>query len=250
MSNRLFMLASAAVMLATLLLAAPSREARGQTASPSASGFAVLELFTSEGCSSCPAADRTLAALAEAYADRAVFPLSFHVDYWDRLGWRDPFSSATFSDRQRRYARTLSSHRVYTPQLVVNGQLDVVGSRAGTIRRWVDRALQGHAEASIAFEVKREGRRLRTHHRASGGPASARVVLLLTQDHASQHVPRGENAGRALTHVHVVRELRTAGRAAQVRWTLPDDVEPSSVELIALLQDPDSGHIHAAARAR
>ena len=87
---------------------------------------AVLELFTSEGCSSCPSADKLLPQLAK--LDSNIIPLSFHVDYWNRLGWEDPFSSSEYSERQRSYAKQLNLESVYTPQLVVNGEYELVGS--------------------------------------------------------------------------------------------------------------------------
>jgi len=100
---------------------------------PKASYFepvAVVELFTSEGCSSCPPADRILSRLtAETQRDhRRIYTLSFHVDYWDRLGWRDPYSSSANSDRQRQYAELMKLQSVYTPQMIVNGRIEFVGS--------------------------------------------------------------------------------------------------------------------------
>src|SRR5215472_2525698 len=89
------------------------------------SSFAVLELFTSEGCSSCPPADRLLPQLAN---DPNIIPLSFHVDYWDRLGWKDSFSNSEFSDRQKEYAKRFRLSSIYTPQLVVNGEFEMVGT--------------------------------------------------------------------------------------------------------------------------
>src|SRR5689334_14081460 len=112
---------SAGILVMLLALAAPRRAA--------AQPFALVELFTSEGCSSCPPADRVLARLAaEARASgRRIFPLSFHVDYWNGLGWRDPWSTRTFTERQRNYARALG-WRTYTPQMVINGAEHFVGS--------------------------------------------------------------------------------------------------------------------------
>ena len=106
-----------------------NKEAKQQTVKSMKGKFSpvvVLELFTSEGCSSCPLADNLLPQLAS--LDAAVIPLSFHVDYWNRLGWKDPFSSAAFSDRQREYGQHFNSDGVYTPQLVVNGEYEMVGS--------------------------------------------------------------------------------------------------------------------------
>src|SRR5882757_10188754 len=97
---------------------------------PAANGFAVVELFTSEGCSSCPSADALVAAVQKENKDQPVYILAFHVDYWDRLGWKDAFSDAAYSDRQRAYASWLRLSSIYTPQVVVNGRKEFVGSDA------------------------------------------------------------------------------------------------------------------------
>src|SRR5580704_2729726 len=113
-------------------------------AKPAASGkgFAVVELFTSEGCSSCPPADALIAAVQQEDKDLPVYILAFHVDYWDRLGWKDAFSEGACSDRQRQYAAWLNLNSVYTPQVVVNGRKEFVGSEAGTLRAAIQSGLQ------------------------------------------------------------------------------------------------------------
>src|ERR1700750_3357290 len=107
--------------------------------------FAVLELFTSEGCSSCPPADRLLPQLAS--ADAKILPLSFHVDYWDRLGWKDPFSNAAFSERQRAYINTLKIDGAYTPQMIVNGVDECTGSDKAALGSKLNKALDVQASA-------------------------------------------------------------------------------------------------------
>ena len=97
-------------------------------------GFAVVELFTSEGCSSCPPADELVARIEKESKDKPVYILAYHVDYWNRLGWKDQFSSADFSKRQNEYANYLHLESVYTPQIVVNGKKEFVGSEEGTLR--------------------------------------------------------------------------------------------------------------------
>src|SRR5476649_2001101 len=103
-----------------------------KTVSPENKGFAVIELFTSEGCSSCPPADALVAKVQKESADKPVYILAFHVDYWNRLGWKDAFSSAEYSYRQSQYARWLKLSSVYTPQIVVNGHTEFVGSEEGS----------------------------------------------------------------------------------------------------------------------
>src|SRR5437868_14761375 len=127
------------VLVSALLAAAPA--VAGETTRP-----IVVELFTSQGCSSCPPADALLGELARR---DDVLPLAFHVDYWDRLGWKDPFSSAAATARQRTYARQLDAANVYTPQMVVDGRIDVVGSYRDQVLRAIDRARQDAATVPI-----------------------------------------------------------------------------------------------------
>jgi hypothetical protein len=115
--------------------------------------FAVVELFTSEGCSSCPPADRNLERIARDYAKHPVYTLSFHVDYWDHIGWRDPFSSAVYSERQRRYSAAMRARGVYTPQMVVSGTEALVGSHRAQSDDAIERSLAKVPEVFIAIDV-------------------------------------------------------------------------------------------------
>src|SRR3954467_1004983 len=119
---------------------------------PPAEGPVVLELFTSQGCSSCPPAERLLSKLAAAgtLGDRTVAPLAFHVDYWNDLGWADPFSLPAWTERQHQYARALGGNRVYTPELVVGGATGMVGSDASAVRQAIQRAARPAKLAATA----------------------------------------------------------------------------------------------------
>jgi len=165
----------------------------------------VVELFTSEGCSSCPPADRVAGELADI---PGVLPLSFHVDYWDYIGWKDPFASPLYSDRQRDYAHQLSLRYVYTPQMVVEGQFDVVGFRRGEIFDAIEKAAA--AQVGPVMTIDTASGRLTVP--AGAAPAEGATLWLALYD--SEHttdVPRGENAGSTLSHYNVVRELRPLG---------------------------------------
>ncbi|MEK7224336.1 MAG: DUF1223 domain-containing protein, partial [Bacteroidota bacterium] len=109
----------------------------------------VLELFTSQGCSSCPPADNLLPQLAR--LDSNIIPLSFHVDYWNRLGWTDPFSSSEYSERQREYAKQLNLESIYTPQLIINGGYELVGSSRSAAEATIKRVLKEKAAISLAI---------------------------------------------------------------------------------------------------
>jgi hypothetical protein len=174
----------------------------------------VVELFSSEGCSSCPPADTVLRQLVrdQPVAGAEVLGLELHVDYWNYLGWVDPFSSEAFTARQRAYADALGQHGVYTPQLVVDGTTQCVGSNAATARSLI---------AAAAREPKATVRLSRTGDRVSIAvsdlPAKAEpadVWLAITEDDLVTAVPRGENAGGHLAHGPVVRILRRVGTMA------------------------------------
>ncbi len=175
----------------------------------------LVELFTSEGCSSCPPADRLLARLASSspLPGVEIVPLAFHVDYWNRLGWADPFSSAAFTARQDEYARSLPGSGVYTPQMVVNGRLQFVGSDERAARSALAAAAKDATAAVLlgALDVRKGSASLRVS--VSGATRGAEVFLAISEDRVATDVPRGENAGRRLEHSYVVRDLRRIGQA-------------------------------------
>ncbi len=207
----------------------------------------LVELFTSEGCSSCPAADDLLARLVREQPVRGVeiLALSEHVDYWDSLGWRDPYSSPVFTERQRVYAARLRRGGIYTPQAVVDGRAEVVGSDEAAAR---SAALDAAAQPHGTLSARRSGNAL--HLEAKLPPHSgAEVLLAAVEDPPAGRVARGENAGRTLTHVRVVRELRRVGRVEQGAWS--GDVElgapASRLRLVAFVQERSSGRVLASA---
>jgi hypothetical protein len=219
------------------------------TSPPDSAGVAVVELFTSEGCSSCPPADRLLRSLvAPARADgRPVYALSFHVDYWDQLGWRDPYSDAAFSKRQRRYARALSVD-TYTPQIVVNGRRAMVGSRAGRVRGAIESALTEPARVGVDLQIETTDELAVTYRLVGSLPADATLRLAVVERGLSQNVTRGENAGRTLRHANVVRSFETvsARRQGTTQLSLPDAVDRSQAYVIGYVQAPSLAVLGAA----
>jgi len=206
--------------------------------------FAVLELFTSEGCSSCPPADALLARLASERGD--VYVLSFHVDYWNGLGWADPFSRAEFSARQRKYAARVSDGRVYTPQIVVNGGAEAVGSRESSVRSVLARALSGSGRVPLALGATHDERHVQVQAKSGDVPKTTRLLLALAQKHATTQVSRGENSGHALHHVNVVRSLTTTTPNGTTTLDLPDGLRAPKLRVIGFLQDPTTLQIHGA----
>jgi len=165
----------------------------------------VVELFTSEGCSSCPPADALLGELAQR---PDIVPLAFHVDYWDYIGWKDPYASPANTQRQHDYAAALGLHMVYTPQMVVDGRTDVVGSERGDVEAAIGKAA---ARPKLAISIEKDaggGYRVVIPAAAppAGGPAT--VWLALFDSERETSVNRGENGGRTLKEYNIVREWR------------------------------------------
>jgi hypothetical protein len=193
--------------LAVLALASAASPDRVGPASPGGAPV-VVELFTSEGCSSCPPADALLARLAlEGPPGTRVLGLSEHVDYWNGPGWSDPFSSRRFTERQESYARRLGRGTVYTPQAVVDGAVEVLGGDEAALREAILRAARA-PRGTLTLRRAPEG--VAVEGLWPGGAAT--VLVALVEDGVSSAVTGGENAGRTLRHVGVVRWLGTAGQ--------------------------------------
>jgi hypothetical protein len=185
-------------------------------------GVAVVELFTSEGCSSCPAADRVLSRLASRAAAQGlpIYGLSFHVDYWNYLGWADRFSDSAYSERQRGYASLNPEGGIYTPQAIINGESQCVGSDSTRIDALVDDAFARAPRTFIELTAEREATRIAVSYRVTGATNGLVLNLALLQPHAESSVKSGENAGERLTHVNVVRAFvtRALGGAGTGSW--------------------------------
>ena len=192
-------------LFASFLAAATPMTAAAQTCKVTRNWAPVVELYTSEGCSSCPPADAWLRSLAASAAQHQVVPLAFHVDYWDYLGWRDPFSQGSHSSRQRQLARAEGGTVVYTPQVRLAGE-DFRGWRSTTtVQSMLDRNTpKPDGEVELALEVR--DRTLRIDSRALL-PASAVAYVAIYERKLGTTVSGGENAGRTLEHDFVVRRL-------------------------------------------
>jgi hypothetical protein len=190
---------------------------RGEPAAPlPARTPVVVELFSSEGCSSCPPADDYLARhdRTQPVDGVTVIALEEHVDYWDRLGWKDPFGQAQFGERQRTYAQALPDHRVFTPEIVIDGHAVMEGGDEDGAR-----ALMRASAAEPKAKVRLTHSAMRVAIDVTDVPPSAAddptdVWLAVTESGLASDVPRGENAGRTLEHAPVVRALRVVGRVA------------------------------------
>jgi hypothetical protein len=214
----------------------------------------LVELFTSQGCSSCPPADRLLSRLAR---EAGVVALAFHVDYWNGLGWEDPYSRAAFSERQRRYGERLSRRGVYTPQMVIAGRTDAVGSDERAVRQLLaDEArrppgarLRGRLEGARPLRVTVAAESLAAHE--------LRVWAAIVEDGLVTPIGRGENAGRTLTNDRVVRRLEEvlvlapgARSSKVVSWPVAPGWKREGLSVVLFAQDPKTLRIEGAVEIR
>lgn len=245
---------AAGISLAALAVAVAfsgGERARAEPREP----LAVVELFTSQGCSSCPPAD----ALLEKYVKRRdVIALTYNVDYWDYLGWQDTLASPEHTTRQRAYAKTRGDGQVYTPQVVIGGIRHAVGSREAAIDKAIARTKAEHGEKRISLAVRAKGDTLVI----KAGPApegvevepAATIWLALVSKQVTVEIERGENRGREITYFSVVRELtpigQWTGEAVTIRLPKKHLMNNGVNGCAALLQQDEAGPILAAAELR
>jgi hypothetical protein len=252
-----------------LVLAVVAAAAAGQTTSGAKSGVQtegvtpiLVELFTSEGCSSCPPADALLMKIdtlpSEATKSKLIV-LSEHVDYWNHDGWKDAYSSSFYTERQQDYEKKFGVHEAYTPQMVVDGAAQMNGSDA----RAVADALQAaKAKAKIAVKISQvqvDGKNLKAHVEVDGLPADGKsgkadVVVALALDHAKSHVSAGENKGHDIEHVSVAEAMEKVGTVEKGRGFERDvvvktkaEIDVENLRVIAFVQVQDEGPVVGAA---
>jgi len=225
---------------------------RASAAQPRVKAPVVVELFTSQGCSSCPPADALIIRLAA--EDPNVIPLSFHVDYWNRLGWADPFSSSAWSQRQQNYASRLGSG-VYTPQAVINGSAEAVGSDESKARRVI--AAAGATAGQALIKLSMAAGKVAADVSVTDAIAAPKLQLIFVtwQRSVTTAVRRGENGGRSLKNDFIVRKLTVADEFtgasgkhhAETQVQIDPAWEKGPFGIVAFLQDPKSLKIYAAA---
>jgi hypothetical protein len=204
----------------------------------------VVELFTSQGCSSCPPADQFMKVLAER---DDVIALSMHVDYWDYIGWKDEFADPQHAERQRAYATHSGRRSVYTPEMIVNGDIDIIGAKPMAVAT----AIEAHKAQPRLVEVvlSREGATMNVAVRAlQDVPGPLTVLMVRFQPERVSNITRGENAGRVITYVNVAQDLQELGP-----WDAQSDfsaVVPVADDLpvVVMVQKQSMGRILAAAR--
>ena len=241
---------------ATLLFALPLpllSQSAASTPTP-----VLVELFTSEGCSSCPPADRLLAALQkqQPVGNAHIIVLEEHVDYWDRQGWRDRFSSAQFTQRQNFYAPRLKFDDPYTPQMVVDGQAQFLGSDSSKASAAISQAAQGPKISLTLSPPTIDGKRVAgsvSTASSSSLPHGDLYAVLVTPT-ASTEVKAGENGGRRMDHVSVARTFQRIGKLQDLargpitfNINAPNGEDPAHMKLVVFAQLPDQGPVRGVA---
>jgi hypothetical protein len=214
----------------------------------------VVELFTSEGCSSCPPADELLGHLrgTAAAGTAEVIPLGFHVDYWNYLGWKDRFSSSAFSGRQEAYAGRFHLGGPYTPQMVVDGSEEFTGSSGRRAQEAIAHAATQPDEAQVELSLLSPGK-IAVQVKGLTPGAAGDVMLAVTEDNLSTSVGGGENSGHVLRHAAEVREFRRLGQLKDGRFATettlipPKDWKLNDVRVVVFVQALASGKIEGAA---
>jgi hypothetical protein len=217
----------------------------------------LIELFTSEGCSSCPPADALLERLDRSQPARGaeLIVLSEHVDYWDDIGWKDPYSSHEYSERQSAYAGHLGLSSIYTPQMVVDGHIEFVGSDERQAVQAIANATKMAKTPVTLSSIRLSDEKTISLHLETGPLASsteggsAEVLIATADDSDESHVSRGENAGRTLTHVAVLRNLVRVGTVTRTDRFSRDvsihlnNLNSRNVRLVAIVQEPMAGRV-------
>ncbi len=221
----------------------------------------LLELFTSEGCSSCPPADKLLGVLdrEQPVSGVQLIVLSEHVDYWNHDGWSDPYSSRTISERQEEYASHVGVSDIYTPQLVIDGTRQALGSNWPATKHAINDSLHD-IKVPITLSARKESSRLVVHLEVNPAGVSSQageVYLVLAADHGHSHVLRGENAGRDIDHVAIADSFHKIGKVGagasfskDVPAKVDDTLRSGPVRIIAFLQDTATKRIIGVAQTK
>lgn len=212
-------------------------------------GFVIMELFTSQGCSSCPPADELLATYVRKQ-DEHVIPLAFHVDYWNRLGWIDSFSKNVYSQRQRDYAEKLNIESVYTPQLIINGETEMVGSYKNEIAQKVTQYLNVKYEGKIEISnMSIADKKVKVEYAISNLDVGLVINAALVQKSVITNIRAGENRGVKLENYNVVRDFKTQKLTALPGYftlELPEVSNAENYMVVLFAQNKSNGSIKAA----
>ena len=217
--------------------------------------IAVIELFTSQGCSSCPSADRLLSrTINDAKVNgKKIFALSFHVDYWNRLGWRDPFSSMEYSQRQSEYASLMNLNSVYTPQMIVNGSHELIGSDEGNLKDAIRESLQATPEAAFKTlsATIQNANPPSLKYSLNGNYTNCKINFALVSLTETTYIKKGENGGLTLTNENVVRQFVSVPATKEGEISFKSSPVPlvNNLAIVAYIQNLNDSKIIGAASA-
>lgn len=201
---------------------------------------AVIELFTSQGCSSCPPADKLLSKTIVNAKEKKIFALSFHVDYWNRLGWTDPFSDKKYSQRQANYVSAMNLNSAYTPQMVVNGSYEFTGSDENSLTHALNQSL--NTKATVGFKslnaTTETDKTIHVKYVLDGSFVGSTIHFALVSLSETTAIKNGENEGRTLKNEHVVRQFISAkpNATGEIDFAFPSTLKKDNVAIVAYVQ--------------
>ena len=211
----------------------------------------IAELFTSEGCSSCPSAEALLKEMADMTSKEsvAVVGLAFHITYWDHLGWKDPYSQPEFTSRQKKYDEFLTTQQ-YTPQVVINGEFEFVGGNPIAFRNAIAKAVSTPYYFSLDATATHTDNKVTIDYAVDKKPRSESLNVALVQTSIENHVMNGENKDRVLKHYNVVRKFQTVDleSSGQLTFELPPDLAVNKCELVLYVQHRRNLRVMGASR--
>jgi len=214
-------------------------------------GFAVVELFTSEGCSSCPPADELMAKMEKESKGKNIYFLAYHVDYWDHMDWKDRFSSPGYTERQRQYSLRMGQNLVYTPQFIVNGTAEFGGDDERTLYSLLSDALKVKPTLKLELNTAKTENNIGVNFKTNTVDSGSSLLVALVQKEAETDVRGGENEGESLHHVQIVRDI-TANtlnkKEGIVEILKPSYFNSVQWELIGFIQNNTTGVITAATK--
>lgn len=241
------------VFIALAFFISSSATAQSSAEKNAQKGIAVLELFTSEGCSSCPPADELMGKIQKEYQESPVYILSYHVDYWDKQGWKDIFSNAEYTKRQHQYSNWFGTETIFTPQILINGKAEYIAAQESVVKADIKKALFKPAAVNLALDASQEEGKLTVNYKVKGSFKNSLLMLALIQKSAVSNVKRGENANRVLSHFQIVRKLQSTTLKADGVGTaslkLPKDFNSSEFQVIGFVQDISTGAVLGAFQA-
>ena len=236
-----------ALIAGVIYITAPAKKTVKNLENPP---FAMVQLFTSQGCSSCPDADKLLEEISKTYKDENVFLMSYHVDYWNRLGWEDPFSKKAYTQLQYAYSNKFNSRTAYTPQAVINGKVGFVGSNRSKMEIQLKNYLSKPAKNMVKLsEVSHTDEKVSFNYKVEGKVSGKKLKIALIIDKKNTQIKRGENGGRTLSNINIVvneKELNLLDSSGAGIIAIPELVDSKDrISLIAYIQD-DNLNISAA----